>query len=335
MSTTSPRRLRGWASLLSLLGLCLDLATCQTATYKLTSTPTNFQGFYVANPTSVSRVDCPTTETWSTSSTYGNCCVPGQECPFYSNCAGGRLTRVNGDIWTCPASTLNCFTMTVLPKSPYLAATASWLVMGCGPSWSANTIFREIVPTVASVTASVTLTADPTTITAELSSEPSSSAPQSSNPGASPGSPQQTDTTPPAAGATETASPSKAWIAGAVIGPLVAVAAVVFLFFWLGKRHGAKDTGVGAASPPGYAPPEQQQQYGQPMYSPTPPGHPMYDPPPFKQEMPVQYQGPGGYPQQWYAYPPQVHELTPAEMLPQELGSGERLPQELPGAPRR
>jgi hypothetical protein len=94
MSTASVRRPGGWASLLSLF-LCLDLAACQTGTYKLTSTPPYFQGFFVANPTSIWEASCSTTLTWVTSSTYGNCCL-SSSCRMYTACKSGTLTLEGG-----------------------------------------------------------------------------------------------------------------------------------------------------------------------------------------------------------------------------------------------
>jgi hypothetical protein len=181
----------------------------------------------------------------------------------------------------------DCFTMAVLPSSPYLVATSSWLVMGCGKNWKANAVYREVVPTAGAVT---TITASASTSSVSSASGPSATQ-QTSEPGTTPG--QGTDPalqtgTPPPTNDTQqpdTESASKAWIAGAVIGPLVADAALGFLFFWLRKRRVVKD--VSAAG--GYAPPEQQQ-YAAAQHSPGM----VYDPVQVKHEMPVYYQGAAG-----------------------------------------
>lgn len=174
-------------------------------------------------------------------------------------------------------------------------------------------------------TATVTLTADGTTITAGPSSSSfsSSTAPKTSQPdeppdteeasdaepGADPGQgvdlSKPTGTPPPAASAAATESLSKAWIAGAVVGPLIGLTALGILLFWLGKRRGERKIGTG-----GRAELEQQPEAGAP---------PLYDPGPDKHEMPVYYQGPREHPPQRYSLPPPVHELAPAEMAPQEL----------------
>lgn len=95
MSTDSNRRPGGTWAILFLLFLCLDLATCQNDTFKFTSTPTNFQGFWYPNPTSVSAHYCQETVTWVTSSTYAGCCAAAP-CPMVTDCRGGTLTRADG-----------------------------------------------------------------------------------------------------------------------------------------------------------------------------------------------------------------------------------------------
>lgn len=100
MAMTPSRARSGWGSLLALLWLAGDLVSCQTSTYKFASTPTNFQGFWVANPTSVQEIKCATTRTWTTSSTYGACCIEGTVCTYYVGCKGGTVTRMDGSFWT-------------------------------------------------------------------------------------------------------------------------------------------------------------------------------------------------------------------------------------------
>lgn len=238
-------------------------------------------------------------------------------------------TPTNG-VPTChsDASVPNCYFQTIYPSSPIVAST-SWILIACASDgYGYSTVYREIVP---SQTATVTqiLTADGATITVQPSlpskSPPTSSptntgrdpppeqGPEAAEPGADPDQganrPQETGTLfpspPPAASAAATESPSKAWIPGAVVGPLVALTALGILFFWLGKRLGERKVGTG-----GRAELEQHPGAGTP---------PLYDPGPEKHEMPVYYQGPGEHPPQRYSLPPPVHELAPAEMPPQEL----------------
>lgn len=99
MSTALVPRPGGWAILLSLF-LFLDLATCQTGTYKLASTPLWFQGFFVVNPTSVSTISCQTIASWYTSSTFGGCCATTTSCQMYTACRNGVLTQANGVVST-------------------------------------------------------------------------------------------------------------------------------------------------------------------------------------------------------------------------------------------
>lgn len=98
MSTAPVPRPRGWARLL-LLFLLLELATCQTATYKLASTPTNFMGFYIGS-TTVKTVACATTATWYSISGYAGCC-PSTTCKVYTACNSGTVSRLDGvvSVW--------------------------------------------------------------------------------------------------------------------------------------------------------------------------------------------------------------------------------------------
>jgi len=110
--------------------------------------------------------------------------------------------------------------MTIYASYPF--AVDRWLKIGCvQPGFNAHTAYREIVVTQTS----------------------SGSAAIPDNTGSSTSQPSQTGTPSPGQSAAETqasTSSSQAWIAGAVVGPLVAAALVGFAAFWLGKRRGRK-----------------------------------------------------------------------------------------------
>lgn len=97
MSTALVPRLGGWASLLVLF-LFLDLATCQTGTWKLTSMPTNFVGFFIAPP-SVKTITCASTATWYSLSGYAGCCL-STPCSLTTVCNSGTYTRMDGFVST-------------------------------------------------------------------------------------------------------------------------------------------------------------------------------------------------------------------------------------------
>lgn len=116
--------------------------------------------------------------------------------------------------------------MTIYESYPF--ATNSWSKIGCvQPDFSAYTVYREIVPTsgtgTSATNAGSTGTAKPTG--GQLGGQ---------------GSGQITQ---------EDSGGSKAWIAGAVIGPLAAVAIAAFAAFWFGRRRGRKQLGDNSNPP--------------------------------------------------------------------------------------
>jgi hypothetical protein len=107
--------------------------------------------------------------------------------------------------------------MTIYQSYPY--AADSWLKIGCvQPGFTAHTIYREIGPT----------------------------------PATPPGTSKTGETGAQESGAPQTASSSsQAWIAGAVIGPIVAVALAAFVAFWAGMRRGKREAEGGSISSDG------------------------------------------------------------------------------------
>ncbi|KAK1751449.1 hypothetical protein QBC47DRAFT_391839 [Echria macrotheca] len=191
---------------------------------KLTSTPANFRGFQLYANGAVETITCSDSATFYTSSTYGACCYPGTRCNFATECEGGTAYQIFGGSYTCSSAYPNCYTMTIYDKSP--SASSSWLMRGCATNWSAFTIYREVVTT-SSQSSTIAPTTGPT-----VSKQTPSATPTSANPTSRP-----SETSEPAA-----AGASQAWIAGAVIGPVVAVAGLGFLAFWLGMKRGKKNT---------------------------------------------------------------------------------------------
>lgn len=117
-----------------------------------------------------------------------------------------------------------CVEMTIFAQSPNVLPSA--YNYGCRVGWKANTIYRELAATTTSASsiASSTSSAGPTTPMATISSTSVSSTP--------------TSTPLPASG-----SPNRAWIAGAVIGPVVGTALIAVAVIWWRRRgtHGNND----------------------------------------------------------------------------------------------
>ncbi|KAK1831669.1 hypothetical protein QBC39DRAFT_371616 [Podospora conica] len=233
----------------------LQLAAAD-ATYKFVTepTPTNFQGFFPDGP-KTERINCASTESWSTWSNLAACCKTNQACAFYSRCSAGIATEPNGKTGVCPTSHANCYTMTIVASYPF--ASQSWLQIGCAREFSASKVYREIVPTT-----------PPTPTSTSSSSSSSSSTSRPATTGAAATSPPSPTNTPPPV---TPAASSQAWIAGVVIGVVLAVAAVGFLAFWFGRRKGRQTRGALGPSastlailPPGksYAPSSSEPDRG-------------------------------------------------------------------------
>jgi hypothetical protein len=124
--------------------------------------------------------------------------------------------------------------MTIHESFP--SAAQSWSVVGCVQSgFYASNAYREIV--VGAATA--TTTPGPSTGSTKTAPSDSSSAPVETGAANTPqtNSPASETNSP----SPETNSPSQAWIAGAVIGPVAAIALVGFLVFWLRRRRGSNN----------------------------------------------------------------------------------------------
>jgi hypothetical protein len=107
----------------------------------------------------------------------------------------------------------------------YPSAALSWSAIGCvQPGFDASTVYREIV-----VVTTTTAPPESSTGTGTERSAISSTA-------------VETGTRESANDTSQPVSPtSQAWIAGAVIGPIVAIALAAFLAFWFGRRRGRRE----------------------------------------------------------------------------------------------
>jgi len=121
----------------------------------------------------------------------------------------------------------------------YPSATDSWIVQGCGNAWSASTVYR-------SLPLSMTATSSPSSVTTPPpnSSSGETTPPPESKTGMTTGPEATSASGTAAASITDGATPeesessqSLAWIAGVVIGCVVAIGAFAGFGFWLGRRR--------------------------------------------------------------------------------------------------
>lgn len=165
--------------------------------------------FSTSGDSSYHTSSCPSSDFWSTSSTYGGCCPSSYEsdggCTPYTSCFGDSL--VAGDsAYSCTDSGYSCNTDYVL-QSVGDASPILWI--GCASR--SQLYFYATPPTVAATTTAATSISTTATESSTKSQSTSASTPS------------------PAVG-----PKSKAWIAGAVIGPLAAIA-IAGLLFWIFK----------------------------------------------------------------------------------------------------
>ncbi|KAK4196743.1 hypothetical protein QBC40DRAFT_286703 [Triangularia verruculosa] len=204
-------------------GLPILAYLIETATSQVVTTPPSFQGFSILSNGAASPVHCPESSNFYTSSTYGACCKGTIGCDIATACQNGTYSFLFGGRNTCGSNAPRCAFRTVLASSP--TASESWIVVLCTQTDAARTtqtLFRETTDGPPSTSTSISTTAGPlTTSTAPTTTvDPAATSSSTTSPVLEP---QQ--------------SPSNAWIAGAVIGPIAAVAIIWYLGFWLGKRR--------------------------------------------------------------------------------------------------
>ncbi|KAI1863419.1 uncharacterized protein JN550_009530 [Neoarthrinium moseri] len=232
-----------------LLSASCTAQSSTTATTPATSVPDledpAFIGYYVA-PTTVQRLAAGSGSSWVTSGKYAGDCSETSDCVFATACAGETAQYNNGGSVVC-SNGLSCVAFTIFQSSP--GGLPSATNIGCRAAWVANTVYRELPSTVTStVTSSSTLSASVTGTTKSVSSTTAGTTQPASSAGNSGG------------------SGSNAWIAGAVIGPIAAVALIGLLICFFARRK-QKIRGMSAGPTP-----PQAANAG--YYYPTPTGSP-------------------------------------------------------------
>jgi len=202
-----------------------SIATADTAAATTTSMPIWFEGYY-AGPSTPQPINCGTDSQFVVSETYASCCHTSLDsmCTIGTECIDTLPSSNNGQLYYC-GSTQTCYTMTIFQTSPF--GGPSTLNIFCEQGWTANTIYRELP---AQTTSSSTTSSD---TSATSTSSPSATSTSQST--------ILIPATPPSPATTQapTPSPSKAWIAGAVIGSIVGIS-LIYLAFWIGGRRGKK-----------------------------------------------------------------------------------------------
>ncbi|KAK4227349.1 hypothetical protein QBC38DRAFT_477930 [Podospora fimiseda] len=311
----------------------------------MAETATNHYGFIVHSDGSANKITC--SEDWFlyTSSTFAKCCpltASGSAChaQLPTACSAGQVTMAGGIIGPCGLSS-TCATITFFSVFP-TSTGRSAIEIGCVTGDYYNTVWRQ---TAESTSTRTTSTPSPRTT---LIPTPTQSPPPVPNGGDEPPT-RATPSRTSASLSSSTSSPgdsssssSKAWIAGAVIGPLIAVALIAFLAFWLGKRKGQKDNNpnLGQPAPQPYentaakhASIQQVSPIGGPGIFQGPPGSPTgpQGPPNFQNPTVVYVQAQPG--QQIIQVPSQyggpqygVPFVVPQAHLVQQGGHGESVP---------
>ncbi|PMD53037.1 uncharacterized protein K444DRAFT_635945 [Hyaloscypha bicolor E] len=203
----------------------------------ITTQPPWFQGYWIENDLTTSTLSCATSETFLTYLHYATCCdtalVATGLCLPATECLGHILTKQGGSTSNC-GSSYSCATIDIFQTSPVGGQIPITNVV-CATGWSAYTIFQDL----------------PTTTSTSSSSTPTASSVTSTTPFSKGSSPAATPTPTPTPH-----SSSKAWVAGAVIGPLAITIALGVFGFWIGRRR-AKATALEAV--PRYNPVSKSQ----------------------------------------------------------------------------
>ncbi|OAA70976.1 hypothetical protein LEL_09567 [Akanthomyces lecanii RCEF 1005] len=225
---------------------------------QITASP-NFEGWYIHPDGTTEALTCPQ-GTFTTSGTYAVCCDK-TKCPMPTACHDNIISYDNHAVGSCQGSAV-CQTMSIMSAPGAKADVTSSIF--CAQYWFAIQAYRDTVP-VTSTSATKTKTSPstgstPTSNSASMTTSLSSSSTTPSTAGSS-GATSPTSTPEPSSG-----SSSKAWVAGAVVGPVAGLALIGFAFWFLRRRSAKKK--VSAADAPqeigGY---ERPADYGDGNYN--------------------------------------------------------------------
>ncbi|KAH7413425.1 hypothetical protein BKA64DRAFT_771532 [Cadophora sp. MPI-SDFR-AT-0126] len=167
---------------------------------------------YTSSGTDWLPIACPTLQTVTESGTFFACAVSAPTSSSFgiaTTCTRGSELPNPAGVFTCPGP---CCSNTLYASR---GDTAPYHAYACGTCVS--TLFRDI-PSDETTTSSSGALGSPSSTSSTLSTSPASQITPSSS-----------------SSSTSSKPASKAWIAGAVVGPLVAVAIISALIFWIWK----------------------------------------------------------------------------------------------------
>jgi hypothetical protein len=176
-----------------------------------------FMGWYLA-PDSTEAINCATDEVHTTLTAdrnYAACCKSGDDCQVATSCFGTTIYYNDNSTVECSGGNY-CMSFTILQSYPNGRPSA--VQLWCNTFWRAHTVYKELStaagPTPAATTVTVTTTAIPEA-TVTHTSPIETATPGASNEGEDGGS---------------AGSSNKAWVAGAVIGPVAAIGLIGLAF---------------------------------------------------------------------------------------------------------
>ncbi|OQE26163.1 hypothetical protein PENFLA_c007G07665 [Penicillium flavigenum] len=210
------------ASFLAILALQVSRALAVTTTI-----PPNIQGYHWDSKDSTwSDVACYPGQTYVSSSSFARCCshITSSGCVFPTNCAGNKVLFDDGGTadGSCDKGSY-CAFMTIYESATTDPGVTDYFCWTNSNPWIASTVFRttdavtatpRTSPTPSTATATTRTSVAPTPVSTEDTTQGSES------------------------------SGSKAWIAGAVVGPVAGCAIIAALAFWCIRRSRAKKQGT-------------------------------------------------------------------------------------------
>ncbi|VUC36424.1 unnamed protein product [Clonostachys rosea] len=219
----------GWALIVSywLLAVCAD------------DVDTKFMGYFINGLTTEKLMAPSSFDVWSTVGTVaGGCETAKPMCEINIGCQDGTLTRTDNVHTLCTSSQV-CQTMTIYQNSPSGGPTIKHFF--CANVWPAKTVYRDLRQAATTTTSSSSASSSAASASREfpensLAIETSTQATSMSTTQASSTSSVPTESADASGASSKSTVDQKAWIAGPVLGGLIALALFAGGMFWWGRR---------------------------------------------------------------------------------------------------